>query len=122
LSAGSARRRRPCLTSLASARAIVCSTWPLGWAGRRWRAARRVGPRGSVLATDIAPQILQYAELEARRAGVANVTTRVLDVKSAVSGRAEALTLASTVPSAVRDLLGELGTSRELLRAGDACG
>jgi ubiquinone/menaquinone biosynthesis C-methylase UbiE len=50
-----------------------------GAGGQTLAAARRVGPQGSVLATDIAPQILQYAELEARRAGVANVTTRVVD-------------------------------------------
>jgi SAM-dependent methyltransferase len=38
-----------------------------------------VGPQGAVLATDIAPRILEFAELEARRAGLDNVTTRVLD-------------------------------------------
>ena len=41
--------------------------------------ARRVGPGGSVLATDIAPRILEYAAAEARRAGLANVTTRAMD-------------------------------------------
>jgi ubiquinone/menaquinone biosynthesis C-methylase UbiE len=42
-------------------------------------AARRVGPRGSVLATDISPVILQHADRAARTAGLANVTTQVLD-------------------------------------------
>ena len=41
--------------------------------------ARRVGPGGSVLATDIAPRILEYAAAEARRAGLSNVTTRAMD-------------------------------------------
>ena len=41
--------------------------------------ARRVGPSGSVLATDISPRILDFAALEARRAGFSNVTTRVMD-------------------------------------------
>jgi ubiquinone/menaquinone biosynthesis C-methylase UbiE len=41
--------------------------------------AGRVGPGGSVLATDIAPGILEYAEAEARRAGFSNVGTRALD-------------------------------------------
>jgi SAM-dependent methyltransferase len=50
-----------------------------GAGGQSLAAARRVGPGGSVLATDIAPRILEFAELEARRAGRANVTTRTLD-------------------------------------------
>src|SRR5690606_10991644 len=43
------------------------------------RAARRVGPSGSVLATDIAPNILAYAEEAARQAGLTNVSTQVMD-------------------------------------------
>jgi SAM-dependent methyltransferase len=50
-----------------------------GAGGQTLAAARRVGMQGSVLATDIAPRILEFAELEARRAGLGNVTTRVLD-------------------------------------------
>lgn len=41
--------------------------------------ARRVGPGGHVLATDISPNILEHALREARAAGHANVETRVLD-------------------------------------------
>ncbi|HTQ06480.1 MAG TPA: class I SAM-dependent methyltransferase [Polyangiaceae bacterium] len=41
--------------------------------------ARRVGPGGSVLATDISPRILEFAAEEARRAGLSNVTTAVVD-------------------------------------------
>lgn len=42
-------------------------------------AARRVGPEGRVLATDISPRILEFAAQEARRAGLANVETRAMD-------------------------------------------
>jgi SAM-dependent methyltransferase len=41
--------------------------------------ARRVGPTGSVLATDISPAILEYAVNEARAAGLANVEVREMD-------------------------------------------
>lgn len=42
-------------------------------------AARRVGPTGSVLATDISPSILDFARQAAQGAGLANVETRVMD-------------------------------------------
>jgi SAM-dependent methyltransferase len=42
-------------------------------------AARRVGPSGHVLATDIAPALLERAAADARAAGLANVATRELD-------------------------------------------
>jgi SAM-dependent methyltransferase len=42
-------------------------------------AARRVGPTGSVLATDIAPNLLALAAEDARQAGLTNVETRVMD-------------------------------------------
>jgi ubiquinone/menaquinone biosynthesis C-methylase UbiE len=41
--------------------------------------AERVGPSGQVVATDIAPAILEFAAAEARARGLAQVTTRVLD-------------------------------------------
>jgi SAM-dependent methyltransferase len=50
-----------------------------GAGGQTLAAARRVGAQGTVLATDIAPRILEFAELEARRAGLDNVATRTLD-------------------------------------------
>jgi SAM-dependent methyltransferase len=43
------------------------------------RAARRAGPTGQVLATDLSPTILEYAARDARAAGLANVATRELD-------------------------------------------
>ena len=41
--------------------------------------AAKVGPGGSVLATDISPAILAFAAAEAKRAGYANVATRTMD-------------------------------------------
>ena len=43
------------------------------------RAARRVGPSGHVLATDISPAILEYAAAMAHEAGLSQVATRELD-------------------------------------------
>lgn len=42
-------------------------------------AARRAGPAGYVLATDISPSILRYARAAAEKAGLASVETRELD-------------------------------------------
>ena len=50
-----------------------------GAGGQTIAAAERVGPSGTVLATDISPVILEYAEAEASTAGLSNVTTRVMD-------------------------------------------
>jgi ubiquinone/menaquinone biosynthesis C-methylase UbiE len=50
-----------------------------GAGGQTLAAARRVGPDGAVLATDISPRILEFAASEARRAGLTNVETREMD-------------------------------------------
>lgn len=50
-----------------------------GAGGQSIAAARRVGPTGLVLATDIAPHILDFAESAAAVEGLANVATRVCD-------------------------------------------
>src|SRR5579864_5970660 len=42
-------------------------------------AARRAGPAGAILATDISPAILEYAAGQARRLGLGNVATREMD-------------------------------------------
>ena len=42
-------------------------------------AARRVGPAGHVLATDISPVILEYAERSSHLAGLDNVSTHAID-------------------------------------------
>ena len=44
-------------------------------------AARRVGPSGSILATDIADQMLAYLSEAAQETGLANVETRVVDAR-----------------------------------------
>jgi ubiquinone/menaquinone biosynthesis C-methylase UbiE len=41
--------------------------------------AKRVGPSGYVLATDISSNILNFAQNAARRAGLKNVHTEVMD-------------------------------------------
>jgi ubiquinone/menaquinone biosynthesis C-methylase UbiE len=53
-----------------------------GAGGQTLSAARRVGPRGTVLATDISEIILAFAEQTASEAGLTNVTTRVMDGES----------------------------------------
>lgn len=53
-----------------------------GAGGQTLAAARRVGRGGSVLATDIAPNILEFAAEAAHAAGLANVATRVMDGES----------------------------------------
>jgi SAM-dependent methyltransferase len=42
-------------------------------------AARKVGPSGSVLATDISANILEYAKQKAQQATVTNIETKVMD-------------------------------------------
>lgn len=50
-----------------------------GAGGQTLTAARRVGPTGTVLATDISPAILDYAAAEAQAAGLGQVTTLEAD-------------------------------------------
>ena len=50
-----------------------------GAGGQTLAAAQRVGPTGHVLATDIAPAILAYAEKAATDAGLTNVSTLEAD-------------------------------------------
>jgi SAM-dependent methyltransferase len=50
-----------------------------GAGGQTLAAARRVGEAGVVLATDISPGILRFAESEAVRAGLSNVAVREMD-------------------------------------------
>jgi SAM-dependent methyltransferase len=50
-----------------------------GAGGQSLAAARRAGPTGHVLATDISPAILEFAATAARDAGLDNVATRELD-------------------------------------------
>src|SRR3990170_4384669 len=41
--------------------------------------AQRIGPSGSVLATDLSPAILEFAKDKARRAGYHNIETQAAD-------------------------------------------
>ncbi len=50
-----------------------------GAGGQTMAAARRVGPSGHVLATDISENILGFASEAARQEGLDNVETRVMD-------------------------------------------
>jgi ubiquinone/menaquinone biosynthesis C-methylase UbiE len=50
-----------------------------GGGGQTLAAARRVGPSGRVLATDISPRILSYAAKVTAEAGLSNVETREAD-------------------------------------------
>jgi SAM-dependent methyltransferase len=50
-----------------------------GSGGQTIPAARRAGEQGAVLATDSSERILELAAFEARRAGLANVATKVMD-------------------------------------------
>ncbi len=50
-----------------------------GAGGQTIAAAKRVGPTGYVLATDIAPNILDFASTAAQEEGLTNVETRVMD-------------------------------------------
>lgn len=60
-----------------------------GAGGQTLTAARRVGPAGHVLATDISPAILAYAAAEAGAAGLTQVATLEADGE-ALSGVADA--------------------------------
>jgi SAM-dependent methyltransferase len=53
-----------------------------GAGGQTIAAARRVGPGGYVLATDISSNILGFASQAARQEGMGNVETRVMDGES----------------------------------------
>jgi len=53
-----------------------------GAGGQTLAVARRVGPDGSVLATDISENILEFAERRALEEGITNVATRVMDGES----------------------------------------
>src|SRR5919205_605387 len=50
-----------------------------GAGGQTIAAAKRVGPAGYVLATDISSNILQFASAAAQEEGLTNVETRVMD-------------------------------------------
>jgi SAM-dependent methyltransferase len=61
-----------------------------GAGGQTLAAARRAGPTGHVLATDISPAILENAAESAREAGLGNVGTREVDGENLPAGVDEA--------------------------------
>lgn len=52
-------------------------------------AARRAGPTGHVLATDLSPTILEFAKSSARLAGHTNISTRTIDGENLASLQSE---------------------------------
>jgi SAM-dependent methyltransferase len=52
-----------------------------GAGGQSIAAARRVGPDGAVLATDISPNVLAFAQSEAARAGLSNLVVAEMDAE-----------------------------------------
>ena len=76
---GWATRPRGCSTPLASAPGSRVLDVAAGAGGQSLAAARRVGPGGQVLATDIAPALLEYAAKAAADAGLGNVDTLEAD-------------------------------------------
>ncbi len=75
-----------------------------GAGGQTLAAARRVGPSGTVLATDISSNILGYAEQAARDVGLSNVAVRVMEASRskwipASSMRSSRASGSSTSPS-----------------------
>lgn len=60
-------------------------------------AAKKVGPSGRVIATDISPNILSFAQKMAKDAGVNNIETRVMDGEKLTLGDATFDTVISRV-------------------------
>jgi SAM-dependent methyltransferase len=90
-----------------------------GAGGQTVAAGRRVGPSGAVLATDISPAILKFAELRASQAGLTNVATREMDGESP---EVEAGTYDAVISRLgliyLPDQLGALEAHRRALRPG----
>jgi ubiquinone/menaquinone biosynthesis C-methylase UbiE len=82
-------------------------------------AARRVGPDGLVLATDISETMLDLAQEAARAAGLANVQTRVMNAQALdlESGSIDAA-IARYSLQFVPDLQRALGEVRRVLKPG----
>jgi SAM-dependent methyltransferase len=91
-----------------------------GAGGQTIAAARRVGPGGAVLATDISPAILEHAARAASEAGLHNVTTRVMDGEQLEEIEGEPFDAAISrlgliyLPDQVKALVGQ----REVVRDG----
>jgi ubiquinone/menaquinone biosynthesis C-methylase UbiE len=82
-------------------------------------AAKRVGPTGSVLATDIAANMLKIAAEAAHQAGLSNVTTQVMDAQQ-LNVKAESFDAAISRLGLmfIPDLPGALADIRRALKPG----
>jgi SAM-dependent methyltransferase len=91
-----------------------------GAGGQTLAAARRVGPAGHVLATDLSPAILEYAAAAARSAGLDNVETRELDGESLAGIEDESVDAVISRLGIIYfpDQLGALAEMRRVLRPG----
>ena len=91
-----------------------------GAGGQTLAAARRVGPAGRVLATDLSPAILEYAAAAARRDGLENVETRELDGESLAGIHDESVDAVISRLGIIYfpDQLGALVEMRRVLRPG----
>jgi SAM-dependent methyltransferase len=91
-----------------------------GAGGQTLAAARRVGPAGHVLATDLSPAILQYAAAAARSAGLENVETQELDGESLAGIEDESVDAVISRLGIIYfpDQLGALAEMRRVLRPG----
>ena len=90
-----------------------------GAGGQTLAAARRAGPSGAVLATDISPAILEFAERRASQAGLTNVATREMDGESPeVEGGTYDAVISRLGLIYLPDQLGALEAHRRALRPG----
>ena len=91
-----------------------------GAGGQTLAAARRVGPAGHVLATDLSPAILEYAAAAARSAGLETVETRELDGESLAGIEDESVDAVISRLGIIYfpDQLGALAEMRRVLRLG----
>src|SRR4030095_11897848 len=76
------QQRRRCLTWLVSKQAAECLMLAAGTGESPLMAAQRVGGRGYVLATDHSSSMLSVAAEAARKEGLKNVETRVMNAEN----------------------------------------
>lgn len=90
-----------------------------GAGGQSAAAARRVGPDGRVLATDLSPVILEHAQRQFELAGLHNAATRVMDGESlAVEGGYFDAVISRLGIIYFPDRAAALASAREALRPG----
>lgn len=95
----------------------------VGTGGEAFDAARRVGPGGRVVATDLSAAMIAVAEAEAAQAGLTNIEFRVMDAQDMDFPDAsfDAVTSRSVLMF-MPDLRQALSEARRVLRAGGRIG